>query len=537
MLNVQQKTKQTLLAIHGWSAVFLGLLLYWVIFTGTVAVFGDELDHWASPLPQAVPDSMPAGTNAMLRQAAADVDPKYLDELFVFGTAGGRMRAFFHTHVESEDGGHGYEEGVLFVFDPTTGDVLQKLEGTQEEIEAQTTFGKLGHFFIEWHVQLHVPQPWGLILTGILGLSLLVACITGFVIHKHLIKDAFLRRRRGRDLLTAKDTHVMASTWNLPFAFILAFTGSFYSLAGAFAIPAIAMVALGGDQELLVETIQGLPAEEDPRPATMADFDAMLQNVRDTGATPRFMSINHWGRQDAVVSIFPWQADGELLPKGYDFNPHTGENLGVKPTIGQAPSIGGDLVALMGPLHFGNFAGWLSKVVWFALGFAGAYASITGLILWVRRREANPRWNHLLRATLWSAWGLPAAMVAASYAYLLQQAGLLSGAVEPLMFQAFGLGLLLFALLAWLVKDLLLVPRVLAASLAIGLLALPVMRMGLGGYGWGAAFSNGLPAVWVLDIAFFISGAFLLKRSAKPVEQIAVDSDEPALGKPQTVEV
>lgn len=520
MLNLKQQTTKTLLSIHGWGAVLLGVLLYWVIFTGTVAVFSDEISDWASPLSQPVEQVMPRGTDAMLRRAAAQVDPSYLDEIILFGTSGGRLRAFFHTHVEQEDGSH-TEAGELFVFDPTSGEVLSRTQGTREEIEAQSSLGKLGHFFVDWHVQLHLPQPWGLILTGILGLALLSACITGFAVHRHLIRDAFLRRKRGDDLLTAKDAHVAASTWNLPFAFILAFTGSFYSLASAFAIPAIAIVAFGGDQDKLIETVQGVPAAHDPRPAEMVNVDRMLAEVRASGGEPRFMVINHWGRKDAALSIFPWQAEGELLPKGYEFDPLSGDKLGVKPTIGQAPSIGGDLVALMAPLHFGNFAGLASKAVWFALGFAGAYVCISGMVLWVRRRDDNARWQHLLRLTLWSAWGLPLAMVAASYAYFLHQASVLTGLVEPQMFQAFAAVLALAAVLAWGVRQTDRVSVLLSRALAVSLVLLPLVRLATGGPGWGEALSQGLVAVWGLDIAFIAAGMGLILRQYRRTRQSA----------------
>jgi len=111
MLKLQQKTTQTMLALHGWGAVIFGLLLYWVILTGTIAVFADDINDWASPLPAAIPETFPLGTDAMLRKAAADVAPEYLDELIVFATAGGRIRAFFHTHAEAEDGEHPEEKG------------------------------------------------------------------------------------------------------------------------------------------------------------------------------------------------------------------------------------------------------------------------------------------------------------------------------------------------------------------------------------------------------------------------------------------
>lgn len=534
MLKLKQQTTQTLLALHGWGAVIFGLLLYWVILTGTIAVFADDINDWASPLPASLPTTFPEGTDAMLRRAAAEVDAKYLDELIVFTTAGGRIRAFFHTHGEGADGEHPEEEGVLFVFDPASGEVLQRLEGRQSEIEAQSSFGKLGHFFVEWHVQLHVPSPWGLMLTGMLGLSLMVACVSGFAMHRHLIKDAFLRRRRGDDVLSRKDAHVMASTWNLPFAFILAFTGSFYSLAGAFAIPAIAMVAFGGDQEKLIETVQGLPPADDPRPADMANIDAMLEDVRALGHRSRFITVDHWGRRDAVISIFPWQAEGELLPKAYAFDAISGENLGEKPSLGQRSSLGSDLVALMGPLHFGNFAGWLSKSVWFALGFAGAYVCVSGLTLWARRREASKKWQHLLRATLWSTWGLPLALTASAAAFLLHQAGLIAGLVEPLMFKAFGIVLLISALVAWCIPSADGARRLLAALLGAALLAMVPLRLALGGPGWSSAFSGGLAAVWALDIALLLSGGWLLLSHCRRPQTVLAEG---LLREPQEAEV
>src|SRR3546814_17066961 len=68
-----------------------------------------------------------------------------------------------------------------------------------------------------------------LLLTGILGLAMLVAAISGLLIHRHLFKDIFTLRTRANPVLVDRDRHSVAGTWSLPFAFILAFTGSFRS--------------------------------------------------------------------------------------------------------------------------------------------------------------------------------------------------------------------------------------------------------------------------------------------------------------------
>ena len=50
MIRLAQDRAKTLLAIHGWSAVFLGLLLYAVILTGVASVFAEELGDWSAPV-------------------------------------------------------------------------------------------------------------------------------------------------------------------------------------------------------------------------------------------------------------------------------------------------------------------------------------------------------------------------------------------------------------------------------------------------------------------------------------------------------
>src|SRR3546814_12788024 len=60
------------------------------------------------------------------------------------------------------------------------------------------------------HVRLHVPNPWGLLLTGILGLAMLVAAISGLLIHRHLFKDIFTLRTRANPVLVDRDRHSVA---------------------------------------------------------------------------------------------------------------------------------------------------------------------------------------------------------------------------------------------------------------------------------------------------------------------------------------
>lgn len=508
MIQLSQDRTKTLLAIHGWSAVLLGLLLYAVILTGTVSVFADEIGDWSSPLSTRVDDALPAGTDRMIRDFAASVDPQFHEEAFFFPRAGDRLYTFFHKHELDEDG-KPRERGVAAELDPRSGAVLDRREGTDEEIEAGDVANALADFIVELHVNLHVPNPWGLLLTGVLGLAMMVAAVTGFVVHRHLIRELFTLRRRGEKLLKARDTHVIAGTWNLPFAFILAFTGSYFSFGSAFGIPAVAMVVFGGDQEKMIEAVVGNPPAVDETPAPMADLDAMIADVRTrSGAEPSFVSIQHWGRADSLVTMFMHYRDGELTGPTYVYGGATGEFRYAKPSLGLVPSAGGTLFALMAPLHFGNFAGVFSKSVWFALGFAGAYVSITGLLLWTHRRQEHRLWRALARVTSWVAYGLPLALVGTAWAYF--PARLLDAPLETTMFAAFFATAGLAALLAWRLHDLGRLRRMLLGSVGVGLVALPLLRWLCGGVGWVGAFDAGLQTVIALDLAITFGGMFCL---------------------------
>jgi uncharacterized iron-regulated membrane protein len=508
MIRLGQERTKPLLAIHGWSAVFLGLLLYAVILTGVASVFADEIGDWSSPLSASVEDAFPAGTDRMIRELAATVDPEFHEELFFFPRAGDRLYAFFHKHEIGENG-KPRERGVAAEFDPRSGALIKRVEGTDEFIEAQDEANALAHFMVDLHVRLHLPNPWGLLLTGVLGLAMLVAAITGFVVHRHLIRELFTLRRRGDRLLTARDTHVIAGTWNLPFAFILAFTGSYFSFGSAFAIPAMAMVAFGGDQEQLIETIVGNPPAIDETPAAMADLDAMIADVRQrASAEVAFVQVQHWGRADALVTMFMHYRDGELTGPTYVYGGADGVFRYAKPSLGLTPSAGGTLFALMAPLHFGNFAGVFSKAVWFALGFAGAYVTITGLLLWTTRRQAQRGWRHLAAATYATGYGLPLGLVLAGWAYFLARA--FDADVNAVMMSTFLIALALASALAWRVADFNTARRWLLGTCGLALFALPLLRIASGGPGWAGAVDSGLQTIVAFDLALVFGGGFCL---------------------------
>lgn len=508
MIQLSPKRSQTMLAIHGWAGALLGLLLYVVIVTGLTSVFSKEIADWSNPWLGDAPTALASGTNRSLQAAAASIDPRFYEAVAVHPIAGDRLWAFFHRH-EVDGDGFVFARGVGVEFDRRDGSILARYEGAEGEVDRVHETSSLPNFLVDLHISLHLPFPWGMLLTGVLGLALLVMTISGLFIHRHFIKELFTLRRRAPKLLS-RDLHAVAGSWNLPFAFLLAFTGTYLSFFVPLGMPVLAQVGFGGDQALLLETIEGATLAEDATPSSMSDIDALLSDARRrSGTSPQRLDIQHWGRADATVMIGMAQRERGLRAPKYIYSGATGAFLAQKPGLGTAPSTGGAASDLIGPLHFGSFAGVASKAVWFFLGFCCAYVTLSGMLLWTQRRQEVPLWRRLGLATIWVGYGLPAALVSVALAYFLARAA--GGVAYDWMLTALAVAVGLAALITLMARD----PRRLLLNVTgVILLALPLVRWLSGGPSWIELASSGLTMVIATDVAVLIGGGFAL-RSAR----------------------
>ena len=529
MIGLGQANTRTLVALHGWSGVSLGLLLYAVILTGMVAVFAEEIAHWSAgivntgnPLSGGPGDATPL--QDMIDGLAPEVDPEYLQEVSLGRTTQGHLEVFFHKHRTNE-AGEIEEVGAQFEVDTLTNEIVARRHGTGLSLFETDEDRALSRFLVSVHTELHLPLPWGLILTGILGLAMMVAAVSGLLVHRHLIRNLFtLRKRPNSRTLEVKDAHTVAGTWGLPFAFVLAFTGSFFSFAGSFGLPLMAMVGFGGDQQAMFEVMIGSQAPENPEPARGEAVDAMIRDVQArSGVAPDFVVIEHFGRADASANFFLPAKEEGLARRTLVYNGATGEFIKNKPELGQAHSLGSTLFSLMGPLHFGNFLGALSKAVWAALAFAMCYVAVTGMRLWLERRQASS-----LTALRWGlsvvTFGLPLALLGSATGFFAAYGTGAASFWTPAAFLLASGGVIAYGL--WRRSPHLL-DRDLRIATAAACLLPVVLRLVAGGPSWAAAVAAGQAVIVTVDLLLLCAGAALLLRRRQP-SLAAMDDPVPA---------
>lgn len=502
-----QAQSRRLIALHGWSGTILGLLLYAVIVTGTVAVFGHEIGTWSASGKAASPWAR--GVDAQVRMAGETMSKGYQQRILVSANGRGELMVFPYAAVRNPDTGERDAYGALFVFDPEAGALSERHDGYVFQRAEWYEVSALEVFLEELHVRLYTPEPWGLLLTGVLGLATMILILTGILIHRHIIRDMFVAPRPGGRVVSLRDLHSIAATWALPFAFVLALTGSFYSFAKTITYPVLTEIAFAGDSARMAETLFEAPVKPDNSPAPLADLDKVVADSLDRAAAPIYVvEIYGFGRADARIRVYHAPAAGGMVEIQNIYDGATGRFIASRGPFGNVPSSGGDLLGLMGPLHFGNFAGTVSKVVWVALGVAMAFVVISGLRLWVRRREDENLWWRFGRAVTVAGYGIPLAIEGAAHAYFV--AAPAGGDTFWWAPAGFVIGAMLAILLGVATRREDVARRCYRLVLGGGALSLPIVRMATGGLDWAHALSAFQGEVLGIDMALIAIGGVIL---------------------------
>lgn len=509
MIHLKKDETKAMVAVHGWSGILLGLLLYAVVLTGTAAVFAHEIGAWSAGH-TATRSSFEQPIDATIRRLSNRTPAEYREAVNLFEIGDHGLGVFFHRH-EIDAKGVPTESGFYYQLD-NAGRLLRTVKGNVDDVFGPRNDDALSSFLVDTHVRLHVPNPWGLILTGIVGLVMLVAAISGVLIHRHLFKDIFTLRRRASPVLVNRDMHSVAGTWSLPFAFILAFTGSFFSFFGTIGVPVVAMAAFSGDVEALSEAVFGNPGTPDPRPVAIGNLDRITSDsIRRSGGVPTFIAIEKFGRADSTITTYHHPKASDIEPVVLLYQGATADFVRAKPGVGAQPSAGGTLVGIMGPLHFGDFAGMLSKAIWFGLGFAMCYVTFTGMRLWVVRRKSEVRsLGWLERSVTVVGFGLPFGLAVSAAAFLVTMP---LGSAVYWTTAAFLIASAAAILAGAFARSNTALTNMLKGATGAVMLALPLLRLfAAGGPGWGEAIDAGQAIIAGLDVAFVVAGIWLVRE-------------------------
>lgn len=401
------------LSAHSWLGLCVGALMYLVCLSGTLAVYFEEFERWEQPTAEEYfdydIDIIDGEFNQLLNNGTTEITP--------------HMYITLPTEASPRVGLITENEGWF----------LNKAGGISSSTAHPWT-----SLLTDLHLYLHLPKAWGMIVVSALGAILLGLVISGFASHRTLFKDAFKLRMFGNKQLEQTDIHNRLSVWGAPFHIMIGLTGAFFGFAMVVVtlyaavyhdndVAKVTQLVFGGEPELnqIVSDIEIAKAFKQ-MPELAPNTTPILAIVHDTGTPSQFIEIYSQYPDRLIYSDnFVFDASGNFLyKKGFS----DGE-------------IGKQIVYSMYRLHFGHFGGWWTKVIFLILGLAITVVSVSGINIWLAKRNYKDLINH---CWVGFVWGTPLALTIPAITRF---------AFGSASISLFWVGLLLSCLYSCIVKD------------------------------------------------------------------------------------
>lgn len=399
--------RQAMAWLHTWFGLALGFVLMVCFFFGSLSVFDREIDRWAIPETRFEPQPMPS-FDRMLLPILRNVQPQEAD----------------------------YAANMPALHDAAQGPMTPRLELPADEFWAYTThrdpvlimgvgFGVPhpkdpdGHNHIHgnvtidprsgapvrddalkigsgWFYPMHYGLNWtwknlGSWVVGLAGFAMLVALVSGVVMHRKIFREFFTFRPWKRTQRSALDLHNLTGVVALPFHFFFAFTGLLI-FAGTIYFPVshTQLKPLHDRHEALEAQATGLPHERSGQPAPLASVDAMVAEARrrwaarDMAGEVGYLVVHHVGDANSYVSIYRAGSDRvALVGEGIHFKASTGAVLREDPPR----TVVSEVNEFLTGLHLQHFEHWLLRWLYVLGGLLGCACIATGFVFFVEKRK------------------------------------------------------------------------------------------------------------------------------------------------------
>ncbi|UKE45659.1 PepSY-associated TM helix domain-containing protein [Xanthomonas cerealis] len=395
-----QSFRQSMAWLHTWFGLVLGFVLMAAFFFGALSVFDREIDRWAIPATRFEPQPMPS-FERVLRPAFERMrpTPKAIDAMRP--RVDGGMPERFDT-VVSWSAYTTHRDPVLALY---AGYDVPNAKDPEEAIWAYSTIDprngsalpddrlKLGsEFFYPMHYSLTLDwKNLGIWIVGFSALMMLVALVSGVVMHRKLFREFFTFRPGKARLRSVLDLHNLTGVVALPFHFFFAFTGLvIFASSYYFPVGHTQLHELHDLHEQLKARENGLPHDRAGVPAGLAPVDAMVAEAqrrwqaKGKAGEVGFLVLQHVGDANGYVSVYRAGTDRiALIGDGVHFKASSGELIREDPPTTPV----GRVSEFLTGLHLQHFRHWLLRWFYVLGGLAGAVCIATGFVFFVEKRK------------------------------------------------------------------------------------------------------------------------------------------------------
>jgi uncharacterized iron-regulated membrane protein len=399
--------RQSMAWLHTWFGLALGYVLMACFFFGALSVFDREIDRWALPETRFAPQPMPSFDKVLLpafAQLEADPADYALNMPALHDAARGPQTPRQELPPDEYWAYTTHRDPVLAIGAGFR--VPQpKDPGLENHIHANATIDprsgaavpsdqlKIGS---QWFYPMHYSLNWqwrnmGIFTVGLAGLVMLVALVSGVIMHRKFFREFFTFRPQKQTQRSLLDLHNLTGVVALPFHFFFAFTGLLI-FAGFYYFPVsqFQLKPLHDQHEIIEARKTGLPHQRAGIPAPLASVDAMMAEAkrrwaaRDMAGEVGFLQLHHLGDANGYVSIYRAGSDRvALVGEAIHFKASSGEVLREEPPRAAVPALNEFLTGL----HLQHFEHWLLRWLYVLGGLLGCACIATGFIFFVEKRK------------------------------------------------------------------------------------------------------------------------------------------------------
>ncbi|MGS0691248.1 PepSY-associated TM helix domain-containing protein [Shewanella sp. 30m-9] len=372
-----------------WLHTWVGLLVCWVLllvfFAGTLSYYRYEITLWSKPelhknVIQQYDSNLVANELTRAQNYLTEHAKNARDWRVNFPTD----RKPYMSYAWQTQPEEGQRRGKFI-------EHIVPIEGDNLITDIRESKG--GHFFYRLHFDLHyMPAKIARWIVGFCTMFMLIALISGIVIHKRIFKD-FFSFRRNKSSRSWLDAHNVSSVLALPFHLMITYTGLVTLMV--MYMPWGMMTAYDGDAKSFSKELRPSRVQTQPLgiAAQTVSISALLPEVNTLWPHDpiKQVVVNNPSDQNSKINFY--RDTGQAVTDrraAIIFNGINGEllNAAIEPNSA-VQNTHDTLIAL----HTGRFAEPLLRALFFICGILGCAMITTGAILWavkIRQKQQKP---------------------------------------------------------------------------------------------------------------------------------------------------
>lgn len=389
--------------LHTWLGLVLGYVLMVAFFFGSISVFDREIDRWSMPATRIEPQPMPSFDRILADRFRNMTEPDPAQR----AEAAGRVTKPLPEKLAPANWNAytTHRDPVLLMFvgfevpdsslpeDEIYGD--QTIDPRDGRVLRTDQLALGSGFFYPMHFSLHLEwKEIGYWIVGFSAMVMLVALISGVVMHRKIFREFFTFRPERNVLRSTLDLHNLTGVVALPFHFLWALSGLIIFAGVYFPVVDKMMHPVVEAHEREEATHTGLAHDPSGNPGGLASVDAMMAEAKARWASRGmpgevgFLSVRHVGNSNAFVSVYRDSTDRVATAEGMHFEGSSGRLLYEDPPSGPISTVHAFLVGM----HLQQFEHWTLRWLIFAGGLISCVCIATGFIFFVeKRKQAHAR--------------------------------------------------------------------------------------------------------------------------------------------------